>query len=348
MSLDSDNTVGACPEVLEHLLHANDGSAASYGADEITKRVNVLFSEFFEKEVQAFPVATGTAANSLAISCFTPSFGAVYCHGGAHIMVDECNGPEFYSGGAKLVPVTAGGTKLLVDDLQSAHDRGWSQSFHHAQPSLISITQSTEGGTVYSLGEIRAITDFARANGLAVHMDGARFCNALVTLGCSAAEMTWKAGIDVVTFGATKNGALAAEAVVFFDDEKSKEFVFRRKRAGHQFSKQRFLSAQLEAMMKDGVWRRNAETANNMATRLATELTACDGITMAYPVEANELFFRIKDEVAAKMRESGISLHGWPDFGSDCYRMVTSWCTDECDISPVIKAAQLATGACEV
>ena len=181
MSLASDNTVGASPEILDHLVRCNEGSAGSYGADDITKRVNALFSEFFEKEVTAFPVATGTAANSLAVSCYTPPFGAVYCHGAAHIMVDECNGPEFYTGGAKLVPVTMDGTKLTVDHLQAAHDRGWSTSFHHAQPSLVSITQATEGGTVYSIDEIESITGFARANNLAVHMDGARFCNALVS-----------------------------------------------------------------------------------------------------------------------------------------------------------------------
>lgn len=343
MSLDSDNTVGASPEILEHILRCNDGSAGSYGADEITERVTVQFSEFFEKDVLAFPVATGTAANSLAIACYTPPFGAVYCHGAAHIMVDECNGPEFYTGGAKLVPVTMDGTKLAVEHLQTAHGRGWSHSFHHAQPSLVSITQATEGGTVYSLSEIEEITAFAKANGLAVHMDGARFCNALVTLKCSAADMTWRCGIDVVTFGATKNGALAAEAVIFFDKEKAKEFIFRRKRSGHQFSKQRFLSAQLEAMMTDDVWRRNATHANDMACRLSESLASCEGVSLAYPVEANEIFVRIPDAVAIQMRNSGIDLKGWPEFGSDCYRMVTSWCTKDTDIDSVISAAQSAT-----
>lgn len=343
MSLDSDNTVGASPEILEHIIRCNGGSAGSYGADEITKRVDILFSEFFEKDVLAFPVATGTAANSLAIACYTPPFGAVYCHGAAHIMVDECNGPEFYTGGAKLVPVTMDETKLTVEHLQTAHGRGWSHSFHHAQPSLISITQATEGGTVYSLPEIEEIAAFAKSNGLAVHMDGARFCNALVTLNCSAADMTWRAGVDVVTFGATKNGALAAEAVIFFDKEKAKEFIFRRKRSGHQFSKQRFLSAQLEAMMTDDVWRRNATHANDTARRLSDGLASCDGVSLAYPVEANEIFVRIPGAVANKMRNDGIDLKGWPDYGPDCYRMVTSWCTKDTDIDPVISAAQSAT-----
>lgn len=343
MSLDSDNTVGASPEILEHIIRCNEGSAGSYGADDITRRVDALFSEFFEREVLAFPVATGTAANSLAISCYTPPFGAVYCHGAAHIMVDECNGPEFYTGGAKLVPVTMEGTKLTLESLQAAHARGWSTSFHHAQPSMVSITQATEGGTVYSLAEIEAIGGFAKSNGLALHMDGARFCNALVSLDCSAADMSWRAGVDVVTFGATKNGALAAEAVVFFDKEKAQEFIFRRKRSGHQFSKQRFLSAQLEAMMTDEVWRRNAVHANSAARRLSDALGACEGISMAYPVEANEIFVRIPDAAAARMRESGIDLKSWPEFGSDCYRMVTSWCTGDDLIDPVIKAAQAAT-----
>src|ERR1700733_9004355 len=240
MNFASDNVTGVAPEILAAIVAANDGAVASYGDDPITGRVASRLAEIFEHEVAVFPVATGTAANALALAALTPPWGAVFCHEVSHIAVDEANAPEFYSGGAKLATLPGADGKLSAETIAKLLPGGLGV-VHHAQPAVVSLTQATECGTAYRPAEIAAIAEIAHHHGLAVHMDGARFANALVQLGCTPAEMTWRAGIDALSFGATKNGALAAEAIVFFDKAKAESLPFRRKRAGHLFSKMRFL-----------------------------------------------------------------------------------------------------------
>ena len=243
----SDNVTGACPEVLNALLKANEDDKTPYGNDELSKNLQNKFSEIFEKEVIVFPTASGTAANALALSTMTPSFGNIYCHRLSHINVDECGAPEFYTGGAKLVNLDGNNGKIIAEEL----DRNITGKnvVHHTQPSSVSITQLCETGVAYNLDEIKKISEIAHKHDLNIHMDGARFANALVSLNCTPAEMTWKSGIDVLSFGATKNGCLAAEAIIFFNQELVGNLPFLMKRAGHLLSKMRFVSAQLDAYL---------------------------------------------------------------------------------------------------
>jgi threonine aldolase len=344
MHFASDNTSGVSPEILAALAEANDGNVGSYGADPITARLQEKLAELFEHEVAVFPVATGTAANSLALAALTPPWGAVLCHPLAHIISDEANAPEFYSGGAKLVPVPGEDGKLRADDL-AALLPGDLGNVHHAQPSAVSLTQATECGTVYRPAEIAAISAVAHRHGLAVHMDGARFANALVSLNASPADLTWRAGVDALSFGATKNGALGAEAIVFFDPNRAKELPFRRKRAGHLFSKMRFLSAQLDAYVTGDLWRRNARHANAAATRLADGLTALPGIRLRHPVEANELFVEMPESVIKGLFAAGGHFYRWQGEASTCIRLVTAWNTPDGDIAAFLKAAGRLAGA---
>ena len=250
--LMSDNVSCACPEVMQALSQANEGIAVSYGDDSWSNDLEITFSDIFETAVKVFPVVTGTAANALALSALTPSYGKVFCHELAHINTDECAAPELFTGGAKLIPVRGDNVRLTASALESAiYGRG---NVHHAQPSAVSITQACESGTVYPLDDIGAISKVAHDHNLSVHMDGARFTNALVSLGTTPAEMTWKSGVDVLSFGGTKNGCFAAEAVVFFKPEMAQTFPFLQKRAGQMLSKMRFISAQLEGYLGNDTW----------------------------------------------------------------------------------------------
>ena len=311
MTFASDNTSGVAPEIMTALAAVNQGIASGYGADGVTKSLDKRFAEVFEREVKVFPVATGTAANALALSCLTPPYGAIYCHAGAHIQVDECGAPELFTGGAKLRPLPGAHAKLTPDVV----DRSISgaEVVHSTQPAVLSLTQSTEAGTLYKLDELAALTQVARRHNLKVQMDGARFANALVALNCSAAEMTWKAGVDVLAFGATKNGALAAEAVVFFDPALAESFGYRRKRGGHLFSKMRFLSAQLDAYLTNDLWLRNARHANAMAARLADGLAALPGLALVHPVESNQVFLRLPLTLAEALRARGHAFYDWDE-----------------------------------
>jgi len=338
MNFASDNTAGISPEILAALAEANHGAVGSYGADPITARLEANLAELFEHEVAVLPVATGTAANSLALASVTPPWGAVLCHAGAHIACDETNAPEFYTGGAKLVPLPGADGKLAAADL-AALLPGDLGNVHHAQPAAISLTQATECGTAYRPDEIAEISALAHRHGLAMHMDGARFANALVHLDVSPAELTWRAGVDVLSFGATKNGALGAEAIIFFDPGRARETAFRRKRAGHLFSKMRFLSAQLDAYVTDGLWLRNARHANAAATRLATGLAALPGVRLRHPVEANELFVELPEPVIAGLFAAGFQFHRWQGATSTCIRLVTAWNTAEADVTAFLEAA---------
>jgi threonine aldolase len=347
MIFRSDNEVGAHRSILEALTRAmTNGSAPSYGADRWTQKVEQRLRELFERpDLLAFPVATGTAANVLAISCCTPSWGAVYCNPQAHIAVDEANAPEFFTSGAKLCPIDGPGGKIDPKTLAEALAQPVYGVVHHPQPAVVSITQATECGTVYAPEEVAAIATAAHRHGLKLHMDGARFANALSFVGCSPAELSWKAGVDVLSLGATKNGALAAEAVVFFDAGLAREFEFRRKRGGHLFSKMRFISAQLDAYLSDGLWLDNARHANAMARRLVAGLTTLKGTQLLYPVEANEIFVVLPARIHDALQDAGAQYHPWPSDrpGERAYRLVTAFDTDPADVEHFLSIAKAAS-----
>ncbi|WP_119168642.1 threonine aldolase family protein [Algihabitans albus] len=343
MNFASDNVTGACPEVLDALVAANDGAAMSYGEDPWTARVQMRLRELFGKpDLLAFPVATGTAANALALATLVPPYGAIYCHRDAHINLDECGAPELYTGGAKLVTLAGEGAKIAPDSLaEAAQGHG---VVHHVQPAAVSITQATEAGCLYSPEEVAAIAETARSKQLKLHMDGARFANAVAALDLPPAEITWKAGVDVLSFGATKNGCLAAEAVVFFRPELAESFRFHRKRAGHLFSKGRVISAQLEAYLKDRLWLENARHANGMARRLGAGLAALPGCRLLVPVEANEVFTELPPEIVASLTAAGVHfIDGY--FGPGVQRFVCAWNTRIEDVEAVVAAAKTTAGA---
>ena len=340
MNFASDNAAGASPEILAALAAANTGSAAAYGADAITERLVGRFAELFETDVAVFPVVTGTAANALALATLMPPYGTVFCHEHAHVEEDECGAPEFYTGGAKVVPLAGACGRIAPETLEAAIGRFRVGFEHHTQPAAVSLTQATEWGTVYTADEIGAIAEVARKHDLALQMDGARFANAIASLGAAPADVTWRAGVDALSFGATKNGAMAAEAVVFFDPDRAREFRYRRKRGGHLFSKMRFLSAQLEAYLTDDLWLANAAHANAMAARLAAGLEGVPGARLACPVQANEVFVKLRSEVADGLLQQGYFFHPWPQAGESGYRLVTAFNTDPADVDGLIAAAQ--------
>lgn len=343
INLASDNVAGAAPEILAAIASAAAGRVSSYGGDPVTARLQDRLSEVFERRVAAFPVPTGTAANALALATFTPPYGAVLCHREAHVAVDECGAPEFYTHGAKLLLADGAHGKLTPANLAAAVPE-WRGDVHRSQPAMLSLSQATEAGTVYSPAEIGALAEAARGHGLAVHMDGSRFANALVGQDCSPAELTWKAGVDVLSFGGTKNGCVMAEAVVFFDPDKAADFAFRRKRAGHLLSKMRFVSAQLEAYLADGLWLRLARNANARARQLAEGLQALPGVELLHPVEANEVFVRMPAALAEGLKRQGVVAAHWE---GEIWRFVGAFDTDAATIEMVLERARrcVAPGA---
>jgi threonine aldolase len=341
-NFNSDNAAPACDAIMGALSAANRGFAASYGADELTARLQTAVSSLFETEVAVFPVTTGTAANSLALSQIAAPFGAVYCYEAAHIVTDECGAPEFFSGGAKLIGFPAANGKIRPAQLTQAIAFAEEMGVHHVKPAALSLTQATEWGTVYGLNELSAITQVAKKNRLPVHMDGARFANALVHLNCTPAEATWKRGVDVLSLGATKNGALCAEAVVFFDPARASEFERRRKRAGHLWSKQRFLSAQLLAYLENGLWLDNARRANSMALRMASGLHSVSAARLLHPVESNEIFVALPEAIVADLEKESFMFYRWPLCAVEAgvaIRLVTSYATTSADVDEFIAAA---------
>jgi threonine aldolase len=341
-NFSSDNVVPACDAIMAAVAAANRGRVSSYGADELSDRLAAKACELFEREVAIFPVTTGTAANALALSQIAPPYGAIYCYEAAHIVTDECGAPEFFSGGAKLIGLPANNGKITPAQLSQALSFADEMGVHHVKPGAISLTQATEWGTVYSLAETSALTALAHQRGLPVHMDGARFANALVQLRCSPAEATWRAGVDALSLGATKNGALCAEAVVFFDAARAADFDRRRKRAGHLWSKLRFLSAQLLAYLDNDLWLDNARHANRMAARLAQGLEALPGARLLQPVEANEVFVEFSARVTAAL-EAQFKFYRWPLHVSDrgvAVRLVTSYATAAAEVEEFVAAAQ--------
>lgn len=340
MNFASDNVTGACPEVLQAIVRHNEGAALPYGEDPVTAAVEARLKQVFETDLVALPVATGTACNAIALSCIAPPYGAIYCHRDAHIHVDECGAPELFTGGAKLIPLEGADRKLTPEVLEAAIMGAG--VVHHPQPAAVSLSQGTEGGTLYSLAEIAALSALAKRHGLKVHMDGARFANALVALACSPAEMTWQAGVDVLSFGATKNGCLAAETLVFFDKALAADAHFRRKRAGQLFSKMRFVSAQLEAYLDDAVWLKNARHANAMATKLSAGLCALPGVSALHPTEINEVFCRMPQALTDALLAAGFVFYdGY--FGPGTVRLVCAWNTPEKSVDALLaEAARLA------
>ena len=339
-SFASDNVTSVCPEVMDAIVAANSGIATSYGNDVISAGLNDRFSAFFETEVTVFPVVSGTAANALALSALTPPHGKVFCHEMAHINTDECGAPEFFTGGAKLKPVPGSNGKIAPEGL-AARVRG-AGNVHSAQPAALSFTQSAEVGAVYSVSEVAALAKCTHAHGLRVHMDGARASNALVALDVSPADMTWRAGVDVLSFGGTKNGCMCAEAVIFFNPDHIGAFPFAHKRAGHLLSKMRFIAAQLDAFIATGVWQRNAAHANAMASRLSTGLESIPGVDLAYPTEANEVFAHLPRSMIERLALAGFEVTEGELDETAPPRFVTAWDTEADDVDVFLQATRQA------
>ena len=342
MNFASDNTAGVAPEILQALAAGNDGFAMGYGNDDVTRAVEQRISEVFEHDVAVFLVPTGTAANALALAHISPPWGAVFAHHEAHTLTDECGAPEFFGGGLKLVGMPGVGCRVTPQTLAETVAEYEGHTPHQVVPAAFSFAQASEAGTIYRSAEIAALAKVARDHGMKLHMDGARFANALVRMNVGPAEATWKSGVDVLSFGATKGGALAAEAVVFFDRALAANMAERRKRAGHLLSKHRFLALQFAAFLANDCWLRLARHANAMADRLAGGLTAA-GRPPVWPVEANLVFLAVPKAVEARLRAGGAhyyvrrseSLPAGFEFGpDDCLiRLVTSFATrqDEVD-----------------
>lgn len=334
----SDNQAPVDPRIMAAILKVNEGRAPSYGADEITARLQPLFAKTFETDLRVFPVTTGTAANALALAILTPPWGTIFCHHEAHIATDECGAPEFHTSGAKLHLLPGDHGRLTPEILSRCLRDNPPGDQHQTQPAVISLSQVTEAGTVYRAEEIAALSAVARQHKLYVHMDGARFANAVVSLNSSPADLSWRAGVDVLSFGATKNGALAAEAVVFFNPALSENFLFRRKRAGHLVSKMRFLSAQLEAYLENGLWLQLAANANAQAARLGAGLRTVARVEILHPVEANEIFARIPPAMIGPLRDQGFGFHVWGRDDEGIIRLVTAFDTKPGEVDAFLAA----------
>jgi threonine aldolase len=342
MIFSSDNWAGVHPAIASSLTRHSDGFAAAYGTSELDRAVERRFNEIFEREVAVFFVGTGTAANALALAAINRPGGVTLCQREAHMIEDECGAPEYFTGGARLHPVDGlmGRNVGKMDPARLVRElKRFPPGFVHAgQPMAVSITQATEAGTVHSLDEIATIAAIAREHGLPLHMDGARFANALASLGCTPAEMTWKAGVDIVSFGGTKNGCWMAEALVFLDPAQAAQLPFIRKRAAQLFSKTRFIAAQFEAYLADDLWLRSARHANAQAAKVAALFRQAEGVRLGWEPQANEVFAIMTAERAASLEAAGIKFYGWNTphgmedaIGSDetLCRFVTSFATTD-------------------
>ncbi len=336
MFFASDNAAGIATPILEAIGRVNTGYAFGYGDDDCTKRVEKKFAEIFERDLAVFLVPTGTVANSLAIAHLTPPWGGVLCHAESHVATDECGAPEFFGGGIKLVGLKGEGAKIAPATLRASLDGQWGGP-HHVSPAVLSLSQATECGTIYRVDEIKELADIAHARGVAVHMDGARLGNALARMNVSLAGATWKAGVDVLSFGATKGGAMGAEAVIFFDPKRGANMQDRRKRGGALLSKHRFIAAQMEAYLEGDLWLKLARHANDMADALAAGLTAA-GAKPFWPVEANEVFAPLTVEADKRLKAAGAMYYPWPSAdlnigaGKILVRLVTSFQTTKDDV----------------
>jgi threonine aldolase len=349
MMFASDNTSPAHPAILAAVAAANEGYAMPYGADPWMEEVRTEIRRAFEApEAAVYLVATGTAANALALACLCPPWAAVYCHRNAHVEEDECGAPEFYTGGAKLVLIDGDHARMSPAGLSRAIGFTARAGVHNVQKGMVTLTNSTENGAVYTPAQVAELAALAHAQGLPVHMDGARFANALVAAGCTPAEMTWRAGVDVLSFGGTKNGCLGVEAVVIFDPAKAWEFELRRKRGGHLFSKHRYLSAQMAAYTRDDLWLTLARQANAAARRLSQGLAATPGATLVHPTEANAVFAAWPRTGHHRAQAAGARYYLWPgnqtlegpDSETVAARLVCSWCTTDADVDGFVAAVR--------
>ncbi|HWM19819.1 MAG TPA: beta-eliminating lyase-related protein [Ilumatobacteraceae bacterium] len=333
IELRSDNAAGVAPEILAAVAAANAGSALAYGADTWTARLQDVAAAVFEHpDVTVFPVVSGTAANSLSLAALCPPWGAVLCHESAHIVRSECGATSMFSGGAVMRGLPGPTSLLDGDSLRDAFATTRWGDPHHSQPSVLSLTSPTDFGAVYPVARVAELVAIAKERELRVHLDGARIANAIAALGCTAAEMTWRAGIDVVSLGATKNGALSTDAIVCFDAEVAEQLVYRVKRAGHVASKMRFQSAQLEAYLTDGLWLRLASRANEAMARLAAGLTKL-GIELELPPDANMAFARTDPAVIDRLQAAGVLCYR---MAPDTIRLVTSFQTTDDDVDEVL------------
>jgi threonine aldolase len=333
----SDNTAPICPEAWASLQQTNTDYAAAYGEDRWTAPVCDRIREIFETDCDVYFVFTGTAANALALAQVCPSFRSIICHQNAHIQTDECGGPEFFTGGSKLLLVGGGKGKIDIGQTKALLMRR--NDLHSHKPGVISIAQATEFGTVYTRDEIAAIADLARSHELSLHMDGARFANAAASLNCTPRTITWEIGVDVLCFGGTKNGTAAGELVIFFNKEVSREFDYRVKQAGQLGSKMRFLAAPWQGLLAGDAWLRNAQHANGAARELAHHLQSKANVEIVFPVEANAVFARMDDELVR-----GLETRGWRFYKfvePDVYRLMCSWATTERDIADFVRDATL-------
>jgi threonine aldolase len=332
----SDNVAGTSPEIAEAVTRVIAGPALPYGADDGTAAVRRRLSEIFERDVDVLLVSTGTAANALSLAALTPSWGSVLCHRESHINNDECGAPEFYTAGAKLVPL--GGDNAKIDPLElRAAARHKAGDVHSVEPSVVSVTQATETGAVYTVDEIRTLGSLTEEAGLRLHMDGARFAGAVASLGCTPAELTWRAGVDLLSFGATKNGTMTAEAIIVFDRSRTAELAFRAKRAGQLTSKMRFQAAQLDAYLSDDLWLRNAAHANTMAARLQDGLKTIPGVGLLGAADANIIFCRLPPKVTEGLLADGYAFYH-DRWEPGVVRFVTSFATTEHDVDHLVEA----------
>jgi threonine aldolase len=352
LNFASDNGTGVAPEILAAIAAASQGVAPAYGADAWSNRAAAQLADLFETDLAAFLVASGTAANALALAALARPWEAVFCHEESHVHDDECGAPEFFTGGAKLVGIPGYDGKITPDGLRETLARFPRGLVKSPQPATLTLSQVTEAGTLYTLDEIAALAEIAHAAGLSVHMDGARFANALEALGGSPAQMSWRAGIDALSFGATKNGALACEAVVFFDKAKAESFPYLRKRGGHTLSKGRLLGAQMSAYLDGGLWLTLAARANAAARRLSDGLTALPGVRAGWPTQANEVFVIAPTARIAAWREAGAVFYDWatrgvpperaPRADETLIRLVTSFGTSAAEVDSFLALAHAA------
>jgi threonine aldolase len=339
----SDNTAGGAPAILAAVMLATFGQEPPYGTDSWTSSARRRFSEIFDRDVDVLPVSTGSAANALSLATLTPPWGGVLCHRDSHINNDECGAPEFFTGGAKLIALGGENAKIDADELQAAVHRKVGD-VHSVQPSVLSLTQATETGAVYAPAEIRHLAGIAKHAGLRVHMDGARFANALAALDCDPAEVTWRAGVELLSFGATKNGAITADAIVVFDNSITTELSFRAKRAGQLAAKMRFAAAQLDAYLAGDLWLANARHANAMTARLAAGLRSIPGTRLAGTPQVNIVFCRLHQQVIDGLLDEGYRFyHGRWEPG--VVRFVTSFATAAHDVDELIHAVRRLTAA---
>ncbi len=339
MNFKSDNTAAVCPEIIQALIEANAGHQPSYAEDIFTKKLQLLVNEIFETKTKIFFANTGTAANSLALSAIIPPHGAVFCHTEAHIQTNECNAPEFFTDGAKLLLIEGKHGKISPKELEKAVHYTLSMRPLAAEPSALSVTQSTEQGSVYTLDEIKELTKIAHDHHMLVHMDGARFTNGLVSLNASPAEITWRSGVDVLCLSGTKNGAMIAEMIVFFNQKLCEEFDYHCKRAGQLASKSRYIAAQFLGLFKNDLWLKNAAHANQMAKELEKAFKR-SAVKIIHPVEANEVFVSMSKSLADHLHKNNVKFSSWGFEENNAYRFVASWMTEIKEITNLESAIQ--------